>query len=63
MWKYSFISLLIVVHLSANAQENIYEEVLLQTSGDRFVSGDRILFHALVRSKATGKLSNLSSII
>ena len=63
MWKYSFISLLIVVHLSANAQENIYEEVLLQTSGDRFVSGDRILFHALVRSKATGKLSNLSSIL
>ena len=65
MKRLRFLNLCIFIffHFAGNGQENIHEEVFLQISSDRFVSGERILFHALVRSKSSGKLSELSSIL
>ena len=61
--RYLTLCSLILFHFAGNGQDNIHEEVFLQISSDRFVSGERILFHALVRSKSSGKLSELSSIL
>ena len=61
--RYLTLCSLILFHFAGNGQENIHEEVFLQISSDRFVSGEHILFHAFVRSKFSGKLSELSSIL
>jgi hypothetical protein len=61
--RYLTLCSLMLFHFAGNGQGNIHEEVFLQISSDRFVSGEHILFHALVRSKSSGKLSELSSIL